>query len=125
MADVDPPAGFTTEVRCVLEPVPFSAKAFAPPSLLAGEVHAFLARRARGTLGERMGRSTVKPGRRASAMRLLRSSDLDVVEIALASGFQNLSHFYHLFEAHYQIPPNHYRNRELSIIRADNGRGAR
>ena len=38
--DVEPPGSFATEAKYVLEPVPFSVKAFAPGSLFAGKVHA-------------------------------------------------------------------------------------
>jgi len=43
--DTDPPPGFTTEIRYVLQPVPFSVKAFAPQDLFAGKMHALLCRR--------------------------------------------------------------------------------
>jgi predicted nucleotidyltransferase component of viral defense system len=43
--DVDPPGGFETEARTLYQPVPFSVRAFSPPDLLAGKLHAVLCRR--------------------------------------------------------------------------------
>ena len=42
--DVDPPPGFTTEVRYLLRPVPFSVRTFSLPDLFAGKMHAVLCR---------------------------------------------------------------------------------
>jgi predicted nucleotidyltransferase component of viral defense system len=42
--DTDPPPGFSTEVRFLMQPIPFSVKVFAPPSLFAGKMHAVLCR---------------------------------------------------------------------------------
>jgi len=42
--DVDPPAGFATEVRYLLRPVPFSIRTFTLPDLFAGKMHAVLCR---------------------------------------------------------------------------------
>jgi predicted nucleotidyltransferase component of viral defense system len=42
--DTDPPPGFSTEIRFLLQPIPFSVKVFAPPSLFAGKMHAVLCR---------------------------------------------------------------------------------
>ena len=42
--DTDPPPGFSTETRFLLQPIPFSVKAYAPPSLFAGKMHAVLCR---------------------------------------------------------------------------------
>lgn len=55
------------------------------------------------------------------AARLLHASEADIVDVALQCGFDNLSHFYHLFKSHYGLPPNRFRNRELTIIRAKEG----
>jgi predicted nucleotidyltransferase component of viral defense system len=43
--DTDPPPGFSTETRFLLQPIPFSVKAYAPRSLFAGKMHAVLCRR--------------------------------------------------------------------------------
>ncbi len=43
--DTDPPPDFDTEVRYILQPVPFSVRMFAPEDLLAGKMHALLCRR--------------------------------------------------------------------------------
>lgn len=43
-ADVDPPAGFGTEVRLLSEPSPIGVRAYTGPSMFAGKFHALLAR---------------------------------------------------------------------------------
>jgi hypothetical protein len=43
--DTDPPGGFTTESRFLLQPIPFSVRTFTPPCLFAGKMHAVLCRR--------------------------------------------------------------------------------
>ncbi len=42
--DVDPPPGFTTESRYLLQPIPFSVTVFRLPDLFAGKMHALLCR---------------------------------------------------------------------------------
>jgi hypothetical protein len=42
--DADPPPGFATETKFLLRPIPFSVKAYDPPSLFAGKMHAVLCR---------------------------------------------------------------------------------
>ena len=42
--DTDPPPGFSTETGFLLQPIPFSVKAYDPPSLFAGKMHAVLCR---------------------------------------------------------------------------------
>ena len=42
--DTDPPPDFTTETKFLLQPIPFSVKAYDPPSLFAGKMHAVLCR---------------------------------------------------------------------------------
>ena len=42
--DTNPPPGFSTETRFLLEPIPFSVRAYDPPSLFAGKMHALLFR---------------------------------------------------------------------------------
>ena len=42
--DPDPPSGFATEIRYVLEPIPFGIKIMSLPDLFAGKMHAVLAR---------------------------------------------------------------------------------
>ncbi len=42
--DIDPPAGFATEVRYLTKPVPFSVRTCAPEDLFAGKMHAVLCR---------------------------------------------------------------------------------
>ena len=43
--DTDPPAGFATEIRYVLQPVPFSVRVYSPWDLFAGKMHAVLCRK--------------------------------------------------------------------------------
>ncbi len=43
--DLDPPPGFTTEVRTLLRPVPHSVRLYSLPDLFAGKLHAVLCRR--------------------------------------------------------------------------------
>ncbi|OFW56279.1 MAG: hypothetical protein A2133_07530 [Actinobacteria bacterium RBG_16_64_13] len=42
--DTDPPGGFSTETRFVLQPVPFAVRAYQAPDLFAGKMHALLFR---------------------------------------------------------------------------------
>jgi predicted nucleotidyltransferase component of viral defense system len=42
--DTDPPPDFATEMRYLLQPIPFAVKAYAPPDLFAGKMHAVLCR---------------------------------------------------------------------------------
>ena len=43
--DTDPPPGFSTEVKYLLHPIPFSVKSYTLPDLFAGKMHALLYRR--------------------------------------------------------------------------------
>lgn len=43
--DTDPPAGFATQTRYLLQPVPFAVRVYALPDLFAGKMHALLCRR--------------------------------------------------------------------------------
>ena len=43
--DTDPPAGFSTETRYLLAPIPFSIRIMTLPDLFAGKMHAALCRR--------------------------------------------------------------------------------
>ncbi len=42
--DIDPPPHFSTEVRYLLKPIPFSIRTYIPDDLFAGKVHALLCR---------------------------------------------------------------------------------
>jgi predicted nucleotidyltransferase component of viral defense system len=42
--DTDPPPGFRTETRFLLQPIPFSVRVYDSPSLFAGKMHALLCR---------------------------------------------------------------------------------
>lgn len=43
--DTEPPAGFSTEARAVIDPVPFHVRTYALPDLFAGKMHSVLCRR--------------------------------------------------------------------------------
>ncbi len=43
--DTDPPGGFETESRYLLQPIPFAVRVYSLPDLLAGKLHAILCRR--------------------------------------------------------------------------------
>ncbi|MFC1799313.1 nucleotidyl transferase AbiEii/AbiGii toxin family protein [Candidatus Eisenbacteria bacterium] len=43
--DTDPPGGFETETRYVLQPIPFSVRSYSLPDLFAGKLHAILCRK--------------------------------------------------------------------------------
>ncbi len=43
--DTDPPGGFSTESRYLLQPLPFSVRTYVLPDLFAGKMHALLCRR--------------------------------------------------------------------------------
>jgi hypothetical protein len=42
--DTNPPPGFGTETRFLLQPIPFAVRSFLPPDLFAGKMHAILCR---------------------------------------------------------------------------------
>ena len=46
--DTDPPQGFATQTRYLLQPIPFSVRAFVRPDLFAGKMHAIVCRRWKG-----------------------------------------------------------------------------
>jgi hypothetical protein len=43
--DTDPPPGFSTETKYLLQPIPFAVKVYALPDLFAGKMHAILCRK--------------------------------------------------------------------------------
>ena len=43
--DTDPPRGFATETKYLLQPIPFSVRSYTLPNLFAGKMHALLCRR--------------------------------------------------------------------------------
>jgi len=43
--DTDPPGGFSTETRVVLQPLPFAVRLYCLPDLFAGKIHAVLCRK--------------------------------------------------------------------------------
>jgi predicted nucleotidyltransferase component of viral defense system len=42
--DTDPPGGFNTEAKTLLQPIPFSINTYTPPDLFAGKLHAIIHR---------------------------------------------------------------------------------
>ncbi len=46
--DTDPPGGFETEAKTLLQPIAFSVRTYKPPDLFAGKIHAVLAREWQG-----------------------------------------------------------------------------
>jgi AraC family transcriptional regulator, dual regulator of chb operon len=49
------------------------------------------------------------------AANLLLHSDEDIVNIAFSAGFDNLSHFYHVFKQYFSTSPGKYRNLNKNI----------
>lgn len=49
------------------------------------------------------------------AANLLIHSDKEIVDIAFESGFQSISHFYHLFKKEYQTSPLKYKNKHYIL----------
>lgn len=43
--DTDPPQGFTSEAKYLLQPIPFAVRTYSLPDLFAGKIHALLFRR--------------------------------------------------------------------------------
>jgi hypothetical protein len=43
--DTDPPSGFTTSTRYLLQPIPFAVRSYSLPDLFAGKMHALLFRK--------------------------------------------------------------------------------
>jgi len=50
------------------------------------------------------------------AANLLANSDETIVEISLIAGFENLSHFYHLFKKHFDASPKEFRSKHQKMI---------
>lgn len=50
------------------------------------------------------------------AANLLANSDDSILEISLSTGFENLSHFYHLFKKHFDVSPKEFRSRHQKMI---------
>lgn len=42
--DINPPSGFSTEIRYLTKPIPFSVRTYVPEDLFAGKMHALLCR---------------------------------------------------------------------------------
>src|ERR1035437_155284 len=50
------------------------------------------------------------------AANLLANSDEPIVEISMSTGFENLSHFYHLFKKHFEFSPKEFRLKHQKMI---------
>ena len=50
------------------------------------------------------------------AANLLLYSELDILAVSLDSGFENLSHFYSLFQRHFHLSPAKYRKANKKVI---------
>jgi AraC family cel operon transcriptional repressor len=50
------------------------------------------------------------------AAQWLRQSDKEITVVALDSGFENLSHFYHLFKVRYKMSPRQYRAKHSFVL---------
>jgi len=44
------------------------------------------------------------------AANMLAYTNIEIIDVALECGYQNLSHFYHLFRANYGVTPKQYRS---------------
>lgn len=51
----------------------------------------------------------IRTVRLGTTEQLLRTSELSIQTIAEMSGYENMSHFYRVFKAHYGLSPNEYR----------------
>ncbi len=57
------------------------------------------------------------------AAHLLYTTDTEILDIAMESGFDNLSHFYHLFKRKYTLTPAQYRKTvQRTVIPGNNSR---
>ena len=50
------------------------------------------------------------------AANLLKNSNISIMDISFACGYNNLSHFYHLFKKHYGISPSVFRDKNALLI---------
>lgn len=50
------------------------------------------------------------------AANLLVHTDLRIIDLSLECGFQNLSHFYHLFKKQYGVAPAQFRQRQKNAL---------
>lgn len=50
------------------------------------------------------------------AANVISNSDEDITAIAFDAGFENLSHFYHLFRKQFKITPREFRNRHQKTL---------
>lgn len=69
---------------------------------------AYLSKVVKKTMGESC-TQLLQRKRIAQARWLLRDSDLSIVEVAEAVGYENTGHFYRLFREHAGMSPRHYR----------------
>jgi len=109
-----PPAWFTVLARAMAEPENFTASL---PRLLAlspvSQEH--LSRTVRRYTGKTP-TEWLNEMRLQYAAWLLMSGDELVTEVALQAGFENLSHFYHLFRRAYGVSPARYRRATRRVV---------
>ncbi len=78
---------------------------------LTGKSHEHVSRTVRRVFGLSPS-AWVNRQRMGVAARRLVETEMPIVEVALGSGIEDLSHFYRLFKAEYGITPAHYRRRD-------------
>lgn len=78
---------------------------------LTGKSHEHLSRTVRRCLGLSPS-AWVNRRRMEAAARRLAETEMPIVEVALGSGIEDLSHFYRLFKAEYGITPGRFRRRD-------------
>ena len=82
---------------------------------LTGKSHEHLSRTVRRVLGLSPS-AWVNRQRMAVAARRLAETEMPIVEVALGSGIEDLSHFYRLFKAEYGTTPARYRQRDRANL---------
>lgn len=50
------------------------------------------------------------------AVNHLTHTDMPIADVAFEAGFENLSHFYHLFQRRFHESPQHYRRRHRKLV---------
>jgi hypothetical protein len=71
--DTDPPPGFATETRYLLNPIPFAVRCYSLPDLFAGKMHEILFRRWKNRVKGRDWWSGMPPTTRSCTLPILSS----------------------------------------------------
>jgi AraC family cel operon transcriptional repressor len=82
---------------------------------LCGHSPEHVAREVRRWLGKTP-TDVVNEARLDHAASRLAESDTPIVEVALACGYENISHFYRLFRERYGVSPGRYRERQQQLV---------